>query len=183
MKKIFAPYFVLILVSCNDSTSTNEPSLAKKIPIEKKAGIQGTDTSKEYGLTVDSMRKLIKLGVTPSTISESNKYQEQIFVDDWKLKTDMNFNKSIEIHLTNGKSMKHDIVAVRVFLTGDSCNLTASLQRKINLEPGEGMLLSKSLGDIQCKDVYPIKVECVMKNGDLLNAHIPNEIQRMLNKH
>lgn len=184
MKKLFPLYFIIFFASCKqsknhatDGIDTNMLRISAERPLAK-----GNDTLKDYGITVDSMHTLLSRGVRPATIAEQKQFQKQVFVEDWQLRTDADFNKRIEVAIKNGDSMHDNIVAIRITLKGDSCNFDTVLQNKVNIKPGNRFTLSKKIGNVNCEKINVSKAECVMENGhvEIARIHRPLPIEKFL---
>lgn len=174
MKKLFPVYFIIFFSSCNRSQEhvTNGADInAIKFSAETPRA-DSKDTLKDYGITVDSMQTLLSRGVKPATIAEQKQFQNQVFVEDWNIRTDADFKKRIEINIKNGETMNDDIIAVRITLKGDSCSFDRVIQNKVNIKPGKRFTISKELGNINCDGLNVLKAECVMENGNVEIAQI-----------
>jgi hypothetical protein len=147
-----------------------------------KSTSNSNDTLKEYGITIQEMNSQMSRGLKPLTIEEQKRINKNIFVEDWHLKSDADFNKKVEVIIKNGSEMKEYIVALKITFLSDSCHLSTTLQSKINIHPNSTKKLVKELGKFECKTVNITHAECVLANGDMMDAKIPSTIERFMNR-
>jgi|GEM_PF-2211972 len=185
IKKIFILYLsILLIAGCSSKENTSSANPSKQGDTGKSTGGSQNrpgEIVKAYGITADSIAKLAKYGVRPATLEEQKISDEKIYLDDWLIRTDADFKKTIHIFIHSGEKAKK-VVAVRFRVVGDSCNFSATFKRKIELMAGGKITIKYKLGNVECNGIEVNQMDYVLADGTLGRSKVPLPIERIINK-